>query len=79
MQEGSGGKTLLVGGFSSILLGAVLLALTPLLRPLPMACLAAIIVVNLKGLLFQMKHFIFYFRISFLECVSTGKVHYHVS
>lgn len=70
VQEGSGGKTLLIGGFSSILLGAVIIALTPLFQPLPMACLAAIIIVNLKGLLFQMKDFLFYFHISALECVS---------
>ncbi len=70
VQEGSGGKTLLIGGFSSILLGIVIMVLTPLFRSLPMACLAAIIIVNLKGLLFQLKDFIFYFHISLLECVS---------
>ncbi|CAF3416321.1 unnamed protein product [Rotaria sp. Silwood1] len=68
VQEGSGGKTLLIGGFSSIVLGSVIIALTPLFRSLPMACLAAIIIVNLKGLLFQIKDFIFYFEISLLEC-----------
>lgn len=73
VQEGSGGKTLLIGGFSSILLGAVIIALTPLFQPLPMSCLAAIIIVNLKGLLFQMKDFLFYFHISCLECVSKRK------
>jgi MFS superfamily sulfate permease-like transporter len=72
--EGSGGKTLLIGGFSSVVLGAVIIALTPLFRSLPMACLAAIIIINLKGLLVQMKDFIFYFRISFLECVSRRKI-----
>jgi len=74
VQEGSGGKTLLIGGFSSVVLGAVIIALTPLFRSLPMACLAAIIIINLKGLLVQMKDFIFYFRISFLECVSRRKI-----
>lgn len=71
VQEGSGGKTLLIGGFSSLVLGIVLIALTPLFRSLPMACLAAIIIVNLKGLLFQMKDFLLYFQISIFECVST--------
>jgi MFS superfamily sulfate permease-like transporter len=75
VQEGSGGKTLLTGGFSSILLGTTIIALAPLFQSLPMACLAAIIIVNLKGLLFQMKDFIFYFRISLLECVSRRKVY----
>ena len=70
VQEGSGGKTLLIGAFSSILLAAVIIALTPLFQPLPMACLAAIIIVNLKSLLFQMRDFMFYFNISCLECVS---------
>jgi MFS superfamily sulfate permease-like transporter len=70
VQEGSGGKTLLIGGFSSIVLGVVIVALTPLFRSLPMTCLAAIIIVNLKGLLFQLKDFIFYFHISLLETVS---------
>ncbi len=70
VQEGSGGKTLLVGGFSSLVLGLVLIALTPLFRSLPMACLAAIIIVNLKGLFLQLHDFILYYRISTLECVS---------
>lgn len=73
VQEGSGGKTLLIGGFSSLVLGAVIMILTPLFRSLPMACLAAIIIVNLKGLLFQLKDFTFYFHISLLECVSKKK------
>jgi MFS superfamily sulfate permease-like transporter len=70
VQEGSGGKTQLVGGFSSLVLGSVLLALTPLFQSLPMACLAAIIIVNLKGLFFQLKDFMLYFRISILEWVN---------
>ncbi|CAF1109888.1 unnamed protein product [Adineta ricciae] len=69
VQEGSGGKTLLIGGFSSIVLASVIVALTPLFRSLPMTCLAAIIIVNLKGLIFQIKDLIFYFRISLLECI----------
>jgi MFS superfamily sulfate permease-like transporter len=70
VQEGSGAKTVLVGGFSSIVLGSVIIALTPLFQSLPMACLAAIIIVNLKGLIFQIKDFVFYFQISLLEHVS---------
>lgn len=73
VQEGSGGKTLLVGGFSCLVLGSVLIALTPLFQSLPMACLAAIIIVNLKGLFLQTKDFMLYFRISLLECVSILK------
>jgi MFS superfamily sulfate permease-like transporter len=74
VQEGSGCKTQLVGGFSCLLLAIVILALTPLFRSLPMACLAAIIIVNLKGLLFQVKDFLFYYRISTMECVSESNI-----
>ena len=73
VQEGSGGKTQLVGGFSSLLLAVVIVALTPLFQSLPMTCLAAIIIVNLKGLFLQISDFIFYFNISLLECVSRKK------
>ncbi|CAF0827107.1 unnamed protein product [Adineta steineri] len=66
--EGIGGKTQLAGGFSCILLGIVLVALAPLFHSLPMACLAATIIVNLKGLLYQIKDFVFYYRISYMEC-----------
>ncbi|CAF1059628.1 unnamed protein product [Rotaria sordida] len=69
VQEGSGCQTQLVGGFSCLVLGIVLVALTPLFQSLPMACLAAIIIVNLKGLLFQIKDFFFYYRISIMECL----------
>lgn len=73
VQEGSGGKTLLINAFSCLVVGSVLLALTPLFQSLPIACLGAIIVVNLKGLFLQLKDFKLYFRISILECVSTLK------
>ncbi|CAF3969115.1 unnamed protein product, partial [Adineta steineri] len=67
--EGIGGKTQLASGFSCILLGIVLVALAPLFHSLPMACLAATIIVNLKGLLYQIKDFVFYYRISYMECI----------
>ena len=70
VQEGSGGKTVLTGAFSSLLVGSVLLALTGLFQSLPMACLAAIIIVNLKGLFLQWHDFLFYFRVNILEWVS---------
>ncbi|CAF3881784.1 unnamed protein product [Adineta steineri] len=69
VQEGSGCKTQLVGGFSCIVLGIVIIALTPLFYSLPMGCLAAIVIVNMKGLLSQIKDFFFYYRISVLECI----------
>jgi MFS superfamily sulfate permease-like transporter len=70
VQGESGGKTSLIGGFSSVLLAVVILALSPLLQSLPMACLAGIIIVNLKGLLFRVTDFVYYYRISMLEGVS---------
>ena len=79
IQEGSGGKTVLVGGISSIILGTVIIALAPLFQSLPMACLSAIVIVNLKGLFLQLKDFYFYFQISLLECVSRRKTKYNNS
>jgi MFS superfamily sulfate permease-like transporter len=70
VQGESGGKTALIGGFSSVILAVVILALSPLLETLPMACLAGIIIVNLKGLLLRVTDFVYYYRISMLEAVS---------
>jgi MFS superfamily sulfate permease-like transporter len=70
VQGESGGTTALIGGFSCVILAVVILALSPLLQTLPMACLAGIIIVNLKGLLFRVTDFVHYYRISMLEGVS---------
>ena len=70
LQETSGGKTVLTGVFSSVIVGIVIISLTPLFKPLPTACLSAIIIVNLKGLLMQVKDFLLYYRISLIESVS---------
>ncbi|CAM4824427.1 unnamed protein product [Rotaria magnacalcarata] len=67
VQDSSGGKTILVGGFTSIIVLIVILALGPLFKPLPNTVLAAIIILNLKGLLFQVKDFKYYYRIDRLE------------
>ena len=79
VQEGSGGKTVLIGGVCSIVLGSIIIALAPLFQSLPMTCLSAIIIVNLKGLFLQLKDFYFYFQISLLECVSRRKIKYNNS
>ncbi|CAF2064986.1 unnamed protein product [Rotaria magnacalcarata] len=71
VQDSSGGKTILVGGFTSIIVLIVILALEPLFKPLPNTVLAAIIILNLKGLLFQVKDFKYYYRIDRLEAVFT--------
>lgn len=70
VQESSGGKTVLTGAFSSLLVGAVLLGLTHFFQSLPMACLAAVIIVNLKSLFLQLHDFVSYFRVNILEWVS---------
>ncbi|CAF5013535.1 unnamed protein product, partial [Rotaria sp. Silwood1] len=67
VQGESGGKTSLIGGFSSVVLAAVILVLSPLLESLPMPCLAGIIIVNLKGLLLKVTDFTYYYRISMME------------
>ncbi|CAF3381856.1 unnamed protein product [Rotaria sp. Silwood2] len=69
VQGESGGKTSLIGGFSSVILAIVILALAPLLEYLPMACLAGIIIVNLKGLLFKVTDLAYYYRISMMEAI----------
>ncbi|CAF2736413.1 unnamed protein product [Rotaria sp. Silwood2] len=69
VQGESGGKTSLIGGFSSVILAAVILVLAPLLESLPMPCLAGIIIVNLKRLLLKVTDFTYYYRISMLEAI----------
>ncbi|CAF3688139.1 unnamed protein product [Rotaria sp. Silwood1] len=69
VQGESGGKTSLIGGFSSVILAAVILVLSPLLESLPMPCLAGIIIVNLKGLLLKVTDFTYYYRISMMEAI----------
>ncbi|CAF4075187.1 unnamed protein product [Rotaria magnacalcarata] len=69
VQGESGGTTSLIGGFSSVILAVVILALAPLLESLPMACLAGIIIVNLKGLLLKVSDFMYYYRINIMEAI----------
>ncbi|CAF3504424.1 unnamed protein product [Rotaria socialis] len=69
VQGESGGTTSLIGGFSSVILVVVILALAPLLKSLPMACLAGIIIVNLKGLLLKVSDFMYYYRINMMEAI----------
>ena len=53
VQETVGGKTQIAGLVSSLLLLVVLLAVGPLFRELPNCVLAAIVIVNLKGIFLQ--------------------------
>ncbi|XP_075130169.1 chloride anion exchanger-like [Leptodactylus fuscus] len=53
VQESSGGKTQVAGILSGVIVLIVTLALGYLLEPLPKAVLAAIIIINLKGMLMK--------------------------
>ncbi|XP_072003237.1 chloride anion exchanger-like isoform X2 [Engystomops pustulosus] len=53
VQESSGGKTQIAGILSGVIVLIVTLALGYLLEPLPKAVLAAIIIINLKGMLMK--------------------------
>lgn len=55
LADSSGGKTQLVTVISSGIVLLVLLALSPLLQPLPNACLGSIIIVALLGILLTMR------------------------
>ncbi|XP_067382166.1 solute carrier family 26 member 6-like isoform X2 [Channa argus] len=54
VQETTGGKTQVAGVFSSILLLIVILKIGSLFEDLPKAILAAIVIVNLKGMFLQL-------------------------
>ncbi|CAM4840476.1 unnamed protein product [Rotaria magnacalcarata] len=56
-------------GLTESLNAVVILALAPLLESLPMACLAGIIIVNLKGLLLKVSDFMYYYRINIMEAI----------
>jgi hypothetical protein len=65
--QSNGGKTQLVGLFSSAIILAVLLWLGPLFESLPRAVLAATIWVALWGMFVQVKHTWTYFKLSFSD------------
>lgn len=67
MIEGTGGKTQIVGIIASIVVLIVILAVGPLFRTLPNACLAAIIVTAMKNMLLQTKQLPVLWRVNKLE------------
>ena len=69
MQDNAGGQTQLTSAVSCLVLFLFVLVLAPLIGSLPMCCLSAIVIVNLKGMLLQIKQFLFYYRTSSYECV----------
>ncbi|XP_056425834.1 chloride anion exchanger-like [Hyla sarda] len=62
VQESSGGKTQVAGIISGVIVLIVTLALGYLLEPLPKAVLAAIIIINLKGMLMKFNEIPVLFR-----------------
>lgn len=67
--EESGGKTQLTGAFSSILILFILFWIGPLFESVPSAALAAIIVVNLKGMLRQFEKIPPLWRVSKIDAI----------
>ncbi|RNA37156.1 solute carrier family 26 member 6-like, partial [Brachionus plicatilis] len=64
VQNNVGGKTQLASLFSCLIVALVLLFIAPLLRELPRACLAAIILVALKNMLKKIGDLGFYWKVS---------------
>nr|XP_020645641.1 prestin isoform X2 [Pogona vitticeps] len=70
VQEGTGGKTQIAGTLSSIMVFLVIVAIGYLFEPLPQAVLAAIVMVNLKGMFKQFGDIAYFWRTSRIELVS---------
>ncbi|XP_060100679.1 prestin isoform X1 [Heteronotia binoei] len=67
VQESTGGKTQIAGTLSSIMVLLVIVAIGYLFEPLPQAVLAAIVMVNLKGMFKQFGDIALFWRISKIE------------
>ncbi|XP_072856795.2 prestin [Pogona vitticeps] len=67
VQEGTGGKTQIAGTLSSIMVFLVIVAIGYLFEPLPQAVLAAIVMVNLKGMFKQFGDIAYFWRTSRIE------------
>ncbi|XP_056363111.1 prestin isoform X1 [Oenanthe melanoleuca] len=67
VQEGTGGKTQIAGALSAVMVLLVIVAIGYLFEPLPQAVLAAIVMVNLKGMLKQFKDILRFWRTSKIE------------
>lgn len=70
VQDSAGGKTQVVSWLAASVLLVVFLAIGPLFQLLPHACLASVIVVSLKNLIFQLELLIYYWRSNKIEFVS---------
>ncbi|XP_058046550.1 prestin isoform X1 [Ahaetulla prasina] len=67
VQEGTGGKTQIAGTLSSIMVFLVIIAIGYLFAPLPQTVLAAIVMVNLKGMFKQFGDIVHFWRTSKIE------------
>ncbi|KAH0616480.1 hypothetical protein JD844_027605 [Phrynosoma platyrhinos] len=67
VQEGTGGNTQIAGTLSSIMVFLVIVAIGYLFEPLPQAVLAAIVMVNLKGMFKQFGDIVHFWRTSKIE------------
>ncbi|XP_042323190.1 prestin isoform X3 [Sceloporus undulatus] len=67
VQEGTGGKTQIAGTLSSIMVFLVIVAIGYLFEPLPQTVLAAIVMVNLKGMFKQFGDIVHFWRTSKIE------------
>ncbi|XP_075571328.1 prestin isoform X2 [Pelecanus crispus] len=67
VQESTGGKTQIAGALSSIMVLLVLVAVGYLFEPLPQTVLAAIVMVNLKGMFKQFGDIAHFWRTSKIE------------
>ncbi|KGL74759.1 Prestin, partial [Tinamus guttatus] len=67
VQESTGGKTQIAGMLSSVMVLLVLVAIGYLFEPLPQTVLAAIVMVNLKGMFKQFGDVAHFWRISKIE------------
>uniref|UniRef100_A0A8C6XUZ3 Solute carrier family 26 member 5 n=1 Tax=Naja naja TaxID=35670 RepID=A0A8C6XUZ3_NAJNA len=67
VQEGTGGKTQIAGTLSSIMVFLVIIAIGYLFAPLPQTVLAAIVMVNLKGMFKQFGDIVHLWRTSKIE------------
>ncbi|XP_025923496.1 prestin, partial [Apteryx rowi] len=67
VQESTGGKTQIAGTLSSIMVLLVIVAVGYLFEPLPQTVLAAIVMVNLKGMFKQFGDIAHFWRISKIE------------
>ncbi|XP_065511686.1 prestin isoform X1 [Caloenas nicobarica] len=67
VQESTGGRTQIAGALSSIMVLLVIVAIGYLFEPLPQTVLAAIVMVNLKGMFKQFGDIVHFWRTSKIE------------